>query len=278
MKKVMIIGSRGMAGHTIYRYLDSLKKYELSDIARSKLTWKTLCLDVVKNIDYLKRVITNLEPDIIINCVGILVKASEENYLNALAINQHFPHRLAKFIKNMKTKIIHLSTDCIFDGKKGNYSEIDKPNETNNYGRTKRFGEIKDNKNLTLRLSIIGDELKEGTGLFSWFMRQEGEITGYARAIWNGITCLELAKQIDRIIDIDLIGIYHLAPDFNISKFHLLRKIARIFNKEIVIKGDYRFKQDKTLINNRKKEYDPKILDYETQLIEMKEWIERSKE
>jgi len=232
---------------------------------------------VIKNVDYIKRVIENTQPDIIINCVGILVKASEENHLNALLVNACFPYVLADITKSTPTKIIHLSTDCVFNGKKGKYSENDEPDGEGMYAQTKILGELNDDKNLTLRLSIIGNELKDnGSSLFSWFMRQEGEVKGFARVIWNGITTLELSKQINKIIDKpNLTGIYHLAPDFNISKFHLLRKIARIFNKKIVIKGDYRFRQDKTLVNNRKKEYNPEIPSYETQLIEMKEFMER---
>jgi len=274
MKKIMIIGSTGMAGHTIYNYLDSLNKYELINTARQKLNKDTLIIDVVKDINYLIRIIRNSQPDVVINCVGMLVKDSAINPRNALAVNGHFPHILVDITKNMKTKIIHISTDCVFDGILGNYYETDEPNEINTYGKTKAIGEIKDDKNLTLRLSIIGDELKKnGTGLFHWIMNQEGEIKGYAKALWNGITTLELAKQIDRIIDTNLTGLYHLVPNNNISKFHLLRKIARIFNKKIVIKADYKFKQNKTLVNNRKKEYNPYIPSYEDMLIEMKNWM-----
>ena len=273
-KTIMILGATGMAGHTIFRYLYSLNKYELINTARQKLNKDTLIIDVVRDINRLIRVIENSQPDIIINCVGVLIKESEKDSFNACIINGMFPHVLVDITKNMKTKIIHLSTECVFSGLLGKYFETEEPNEINVYGKTKAMGEIIDTKNLTLRLGFIGDELKEnGSGLFEWFMRQEREIKGYINAIWNGITCLELAKQIDKIIDTNLTGLYHLTSDSNISKFALLKKIAKIFNKEIVIKASHRGKQNKTLINNRKKEYDPKIPDYETQLIEMKRFM-----
>lgn len=274
-KKIMIIGSRGMAGHTIFKYLDSLNKYELINTARQKLNRDTLIIDVVKDINYLIRVIENNQPDVIINCVGILVKESENNNIDAIAVNACFPHLLADAIKNMKTKIIHLSTDCVFDGKKGKYSEVDIPNETNNYGKSKIVGEIIDDKNLTLRFSIIGHELKKnGTGLFHWFMKQKGIVKGFTRAWWNGITTLELAKQLDKIINTKLTGIYHLAPDFVINKAQLLSKITYIWQHPITLVPETKFTQDKTLVNNRKKEYNPKIPDYDTQLKEMKEFID----
>ncbi len=276
--KIMIIGSRGMAGHTIYNYLKSLNKYKLINTARQKLDKDTLIIDVIKDINYLKRIIDNSQPDVIINCVGMLIKDSEKSPINALAINGHFPHILADVTRNTKTKIIHISTDCVFDGKRGSYDESEIPNERNVYGTTKAFGEINDNKNLTLRLSIIGKELKtNGTGLFNWIITQTERFTkGYVRAIWNGITTLELAKQIDKIINTDLTGLYHLVSDVDISKFELLKKIVKIFNKRITIKPEFNFRQDKTLINNRKNEYDPKIPNYEIQLREMKDWYDKN--
>ena len=275
----MIIGSNGMAGHTIYNYLDTLNKYYLMNTARQKFNKDTLIVDVVEDINFLQRVIRNSQPDIIINCVGVLGKASEENRLYAIAINACFPHVLVDFTKDMKTKIIHISTDCVFDGIQGKYFETDKPTETNVYGKTKALGEIIDDKNLTLRLSIIGDELKKnGSGLFHWITTQSNMIVkGYTKALWSGITTLELAKQIDRIIDTNLTGLYHLAPADDISKYELLVKIIKIFQVSVIVNADNEFRQDKTLVNNRKKEYDPCIPDYETQLMEMKKFIERSK-
>jgi dTDP-4-dehydrorhamnose reductase len=239
MKQILILGAHGMAGHMITSYLKQLNKYEIFTLARdSKFGITDYYCDVEINIDMLDGIINE---DI-----------------------------------DLDTKIIHLSTDCIFDGTQGNHSETDKPTEINYYGRSKALGEILNNKDLTLRLSIIGTELKkDGIGLLNWFLNQKGTITGYNNCYWNGITTLELAKQIDKIIEQNpnLSGLYHLAPDFNINKYELLCLAKKIWNKEnieIVAKKD--FHQNKTLINSRKDEYNPQIPNYETQLKELYEY------
>jgi len=178
MKKILILGSAGMAGHMITRYLLSLKKYNLYTLARNdKYVYANYYIDIQKELDMLKPVIDTIKYDIIINCIGLLVSQAKENLKKALYINYVFPHWLENRTKNMNTKIIHLSTDCVFLGTKGNYTETDKPDEISNYGMSKILGEIKNEKDLTLRLSIIGSELKkDGSGLFEWFMKQKGDI------------------------------------------------------------------------------------------------------
>ena len=274
MKNILVLGASGMAGHTIYKYL-KLSGYNVISTARNdKYIKPDYYLDLTGNISKVKDIIDKEKIDVVINCIGLLVKECNEDLGKALYANGCFPHCLERITEKTKTKVIHLSTDCVFSGIKGNYSESDNPDETNNYGRCKRAGEIINRKDLTLRMSIIGNELKEnGSGLFHWFINQEGRTSGYTRALWNGITTLELAKQIDRIIDTNLTGLYHLAPDFKISKYNLLKLIAEIFDKDIIIEKNENLIQDKTLVNNRKKEYDPKIPSYENQLQEMKEFI-----
>jgi len=274
MKNILVLGASGMAGHTIYKYL-KLSGYNVISTARNdKYIKPDYYLDLTGNISKVKDIIDKEKIDVVINCIGLLVKECNEDLGKALYANGCFPHCLERITEKTKTKVIHLSTDCVFSGIKGNYSESDNPDETNNYGRCKRAGEIINRKDLTLRMSIIGNELKEnGSGLFHWFINQEGRTSGYTRALWNGITTLELAKQIDRIIDTNLTGLYHLAPDFKISKYNLLKLIAEIFDKDIIIEKNENLIQDKTLVNNRKKEYDPKIPSYEKQLQEMKEFI-----
>lgn len=271
MKKILILGAGGMSGHMITRYLTSLNKYNIISVSRNNDT--DYKIDIQKNLCDLSNIISIEDPDVIINCIGLLVKPSYENPEQAIYINSFFPHWLRSITKKNKIKIIHLSTDCIFDGTKGNYKEKDFPSETSWYGRTKAMGEINDDKNLTLRMSIIGTELKlNGTGLFHWFMQQKGDVRGFSKCIWTGVTTLQLAKSIDDIITntINLCGIYHLVPNKTISKYELLRTIARIWNKtDVTIIQDNTVKQNKSLINTRLKEYDPQIPDYETQLNEL---------
>jgi len=268
--KVMIIGSSGMLGHMVYKYFNLLDKYTLIRVARSgECEYKA---DLLKGT-VLFVAIKKEKPDYIINCVGILVKASEDNPLNAIFINSMFPHLLEDWTKDTTTKVIHISTDCVFSGNKGKYTEDDVTDGAGYYAKTKALGELKNNKDLTIRTSIIGPELKDGTGLMCWFMKQKGTIDGYTSAIWNGLTTLELAKQIEKILSIPLTGLYQLTPDFNINKYDLLQLLKKIYNKEdVTIREKETQLIDKTLKNTRIKEYLPQIPSYEVQLKELKDF------
>ncbi|MCG3055850.1 sugar nucleotide-binding protein, partial [Escherichia coli] len=132
-------------------------------------------------------------------------------------------------------KLIHISTDCVFLGDKGNYTESDAPDGTSIYAQSKQLGEIISDKHLTVRTSIIGPELKtDGIGLFLWFMKQTGKIKGYKRALWNRVTTIELAKAIEVFIQQDVTGLYHLATEPKISKFDLLQLMKEVFQKDDV--------------------------------------------
>lgn len=265
MKKIIVLGARGMAGHMILDYLSSLNKYDVKGISRNEI-------DIEEDIEKLLDMLRDEKPDVVINCIGLLVKASQENIVRAIFINSLFPHILEDIGKETNSKIIHISTDCVFDGKNGPYNEDDLPTETNWYGRTKALGEINNDKDLTLRLSIIGPELKEnGTGLFAWLIGQMGIITGYKNVLWAGVTTLELAKQIDKILDMNLTGLYHLIPDFSISKYDLLKLIKEVYKKDIEIIEDLSVVSNKVLKNSRKQDYDPNIKEYKLQLEELRE-------
>jgi len=280
-KQVLIIGASGMAGHMIYKYLYSLNKYDLGAITRKEIdSIPSVCLDVEHDLPTLANIIATAAPDIIVNCVGLLVKACEACPAEAVFVNSFFPHMLENVTSGTRTKVIHLSSDCVFSGSDNpehTYHEDDTPSEWNWYGRAKALGELINEKDLTLRLSIIGPEIREGVGLLQWFMKQEGEVNGFAGHYWNGITTLELAKQIDKIIDTDLNGLYHLAPPFKITKFSLLELIAKTFEKDIKINKMNDVVVNKVLANNRIAEYDPCTPRYEEQLFELKTWMETNK-
>lgn len=282
--KILLLGVAGMAGHMIVDYLGYLKKYKIITQARDRLhVIPDYYCEVGNDIGLLQlyKIILIERPDIIINCIGLLVQACKENPRRAIYLNSYFPHWLEDITKNTTIKIIHLSTDCIFGGDRGHYSETDCPTETSWYGRSKALGEIINNKDLTLRTSIIGPELKQaGTGLLHWFLQQYGEVRGFSECLWTGLTTLQLAKSIDNILTEvpSLAGIYHLVPNMIISKYDLLSMIARIWNKtDINLVKDETVKQNKSLINNRLSEYNPGIPDYGTQLKELYVWIEINK-
>ena len=272
-KKIMILGASGMAGHTIADYLRSTEKYEelcLIDKNEEYIT-PTYIIDVEKDLEELKDIIDTIKPDIIINCIGLLVKACESHQHKGVWINSLFPHFLSKF----DSKIIHLSTDCVFSGKRGLYEDTDRKDGKGWYALTKAIGEIINNKDLTIRMSIIGRELKDnGTGLFEWFMRQKGTIKGYDRAYWTGVTTLELAKAIDKLIDSNITGLYQLAFPHVISKYELIKLIAKIWNKtDITIERDIVNFHDKSLINSKHRIPNYKMPEsYEKMLEEYYEW------
>ena len=253
MKKVLILGSTGMAGHTVYNYLDKLKTYELYNISyRHKLNESTIICDV-RNQFELEKQISCIKPDIVINCVGILLKGSREDVKNAIFINSYLPHFLSNVTSKYGGKLIHLSTDCVFSGKKGAYKEMDFRDADDVYGRSKSLGEINNETDLTIRTSIIGPELKQdGEGLFSWIINQSGKVNGFSSVFWSGITTYELAKFIDFSIINNITGLVNATNNAIISKFDLLSSIIEVYGlKNVELIPNFDKVVNKSLLNTR---------------------------
>jgi dTDP-4-dehydrorhamnose reductase len=267
-KKVLILGSTGMLGHQVVNYFLKFDDYDVIDIAfRSKLREKTIVSDVTDKTTF-EKVVTELKPDFIVNCIGILIYGSS-NVENAIYLNAYLPHQLKSISKNIGAKLIHISTDCIFSGDKGGYIESDVKDGKGVYSQTKILGEIEDDANLTLRTSIIGPELKaNGEGIFHWFMGQSGDISGFTKAVWSGVTTIELAKAVKWSIDNNIIGLYHVTNNKSISKYELLRLFQKYTEKEISISPVEEMVVDKSFIDTRLLiDYD--IPDYENMIKEM---------
>lgn len=278
MKKILVLGIKGMAGHVVFKSLSSFENYDVHGIARNiDSSEKIFNLDVT-NVDELKKII-DLKFDVIINCIGILNKDAEENPHKAIWFNSYFPHFLEAMTKNTKTKVISVSTDCVFSGKKGGYIEVDYKDGNGFYAQSKALGEIDNNKDLTIRTSIIGPELKkDGIGLFHWFMNQKNEIHGFTEAYWSGVTTIELAHAIHQAIQEQVTGLYHLVNNDKISKYDLLDNINKVFrNNSVKIKPKSDYKVDKSLINTRD-DFSYTVLSYEAMVKKMKVWIENHKE
>ena len=235
MKKILLFGATGMAGHIAYYYLLNTGRYEITDVVfRTPLTGNSIVVDVT-NRDAVAEVVRRVRPEIILNCVGVLIKGSKEHPDNAILINAYFPHLLKKLADEVDAKLIHISTDCVFSGKRGNYTENDFRDADDVYGRSKALGEVINNKDLTIRTSIIGPELKcNGEGLFHWFMTQKGTINGFKTAVWGGVTTLELAKAIDCAIIQDKTGLIQLSNGIGITKYDLLKLFKDIWHKQDV--------------------------------------------
>lgn len=270
--KILVIGSQGMAGHVVVNYLKqqghtvitSARKNSNINIDVETMHRKDAFFDMLTDYNF------------VINCVGLLVKDSIERPDRAAVINSWFPHYLEYHLKNTNTRLVHLSTDCVFDGKKGNYVENDIHTEINAYGSSKSLGEVNNDKDITFRMSIIGPELKSnGSGLFNWlYNNTQSELQGWDNAWWNGVTTLELAKCISKYINNPVItGIYHLVNNDNkINKYDLLSKINSEFNlNKTILRSQGPKPVDKILIDTRK-EFNFDILNYDDMIKEMKEF------
>lgn len=263
---ILIFGATGMLGHTVFRVLSSDKRFKVFGTIRSEssknLLPATLADNLISNIeietdDSIRKAFEISRPDVVINCIGIIKQLSDANdVLKTVPINTLLPHRLAEFSKEFGSRLILVSTDCVFSGNKGNYSETDFPDCEDLYGRSKLLGEINNSKNvLTIRTSIIGHELRGGHSLVDWFLNTSGEVEGYSHAVFSGLPTIELAEIIKNIICKypNLYGLYHISSD-PINKYELLKLIASIYNKNIrLIKSD-RITIDRSL-NHEKFQY-----------------------
>lgn len=271
--KILVLGASGMAGHVVASYLLE-RQYDVDTLSgRNAFDKNTTLLDLTDKAAFENFLSINAY-DAIINCVGILVNQSEERKDLASYLNGFLPHFLERKYQSTKTKIIHISTDCVYSGSNPPYTETSPCDGTSFYDRSKALGEIDNNKDLTFRMSIIGPEIQEsGTGLFHWFMKQTSSIHGYTNAIWSGITTLELAKGIEAALKQDISGIYHLVPTKNISKYDLLQLFKSTFDKDIDVQpGQTAVPIDKTLINTRT-DFNFYIPDYETMISDMRDWM-----
>ncbi|MDD2628432.1 MAG: sugar nucleotide-binding protein [Clostridia bacterium] len=278
MKKIGVLGANGMAGHVIFTHFTE-KGYDTHGIAKGgKNNPKLVDIDVLDK-EKLNNWLDENNFDVIINCIGLLNQVAENNIDLAVYLNSYLPHYLETKYKDSKTKVIHMSTDCVFSGKQGQYTEDSFKDGDTFYDRTKALGEIVNNKDLTFRMSIIGPDFNpKSIGLFNWFMSQTGDINGYKKVYWTGVTTIELARAMEEAIKQDLTGLYHLVPDNNISKHDLLVLFKEEFNRDdINIHEDNEKEVNKSLIRTRK-DFDFVVSDYKKMVAEMKQWVDNHKE
>lgn len=256
--KVLVLGATGMLGHKLMQGLPH--RFETAGTVRGPaaaytdhpvLGQMSLLGGVrAESFDSVVRALASDRPDTVINCIGVVKQLpTAKDALPSIAINALFPHRLAELCQAADTRLIHLSTDCVFSGRKGNYVEGDVSDAEDLYGRTKFLGEVSSEGCLTLRTSMIGRELETSHGLLEWFLSQEGKtIRGYKRAIFSGFTTNALTEVIAQIIAEyqDVHGVWHVASE-PISKFDLLSLVKQIYRLEIQIEPDETVVCDRSL-------------------------------
>lgn len=272
--KIIVFGANGMAGHMVSLYLQE-QGHEITGFVKKKNNIMNCIEGNALDSDLVREVLRKSEYDAVINCIGILNKAVDARLAAGIYVNSVLPHLLEECVENTKTRVIHISSDCVFSGNLGHYKESSRPDAESYYGKTKALGEIWGDKSLTFRTSIIGPELKsDGIGLFHWFMSQSGPVNGFTEVIWSGVTTLELAKAIGAALEQNLTGLYHLVNNEVISKHDLLCLFNRYMNdNKTVIHENGSFSNDKSLVDTRL-ELNHKIPSYEVMIQELAEWMQ----
>jgi dTDP-4-dehydrorhamnose reductase len=256
--KALVLGASGMLGHQVFRVFRT--RFDTTGVFRGppeRLASHPAFAGarMVGDVNVLHRgaveaVIKDCRPDVVINCVGLIKQVPDaENERLAIALNGQLPHELAVLGERFGFRLIHISTDCVFSGRRGRYTEADDPDPEDVYGRTKHMGEVCQAACLTLRTSLIGPEIERRASLLEWFLSRAGRtVQGFAYAIFSGLTTPVLARELARIVEQfrNLSGLYHVAAE-PISKYDLLALIREAFGIEVVIEQDTTFRCDRSL-------------------------------
>lgn len=259
--RILILGGDGMLGHQLLKHLQTrhevkvtlrqdLGAYAQLDMFSRKNVYDTVD---IRSLERLVEVMADFRPEVVINAVGIVKqRADSKESIPSLEINALLPHRLTVLCKSIGARLIHLSTDCIFSGKKGSYLESDLSDAEDLYGKSKYLGEVHESNSLTLRTSIIGRELSRHTSLLDWFLAQTGTVKGFTKAIYTGFTTLEMSRIIEKMLleYPDASGVYQVSSD-PINKYELLLLIREKLGHDIEIIPDDAFCCDRSLDSSR---------------------------
>ena len=258
--RVLVLGGNGMLGHKLCQILpkqmDVWATFQGDAISHAFLPNEQLITNVaVQDVARVREVVERIAPDAVVNAVGIVKQRDEaKQAVPSILVNSLFPHQLADICAPHNIRVIQISTDCVFSGLRGNYSELDVPDPVDLYGRSKLIGELNRPGCLTLRTSIIGWQLNTFTSLLSWFaLQRESAIKGYRKAIYSGLTTAVLAQLIGDLILTrpELHGIYQVSSE-PITKFDLLLRLGKELGwDDITIHPDEQFYCDRTLLGTR---------------------------
>lgn len=262
-RRLLVLGASGMLGNAVLRLFAQDPAFEVFGSVRGAAVIKTLQAKApaaqfvagvdVESLDSLTRLFAQVQPDLVINCIGVVKQLAEaDDPLTAIPINALLPHRLARLAQVAGARLIHVSTDCVFSGKKGGYLESDASDAYDLYGRSKLMGEVDYDNAITLRTSIIGHELASAHGLVGWFLAQQGPVRGFTKAIFSGLPTVELARVMKEHVvpHPELRGTWHVstAP---IDKYTLLRLVAAEYGRSNEIAPDDKLVIDRSLDSGR---------------------------
>jgi len=255
--KVLILGHTGMLGHRLVSALrimghdvyGAIRRQDIPEALRGLRRWPICGVDATRP-KTIEAVLDRTEPEAVVNCIGIVKQLeAAKDPETCISINALFPHQLARLCADRGVRMVHFSTDCVFSGTHGPYSEASLPDPNDLYGRSKLLGEVNQPNAITLRTSVIGHELGDGVGLVSWILRNRGcRVSGYARALYSGVTTDFMASAVSRILrdHPDLHGVWHLSSD-PISKFELVELINEIYDLDMEVDRDETFVCDRRL-------------------------------
>ncbi|WFE28157.1 SDR family oxidoreductase [Solwaraspora sp. WMMD791] len=259
VRRVLIVGATGMLGHALLRELADAPELEVHGVARSLdgrerhypaglLRRITSGVDATR-FDQVRTVIDGLRPDVVVNCVGVIKQRPDvQDAVPTVTLNALLPHLLADATARHGGRLIHVSTDCVFSGSRGGYVEHDLPDPPDLYGRSKLLGEVTTGSALTLRTSIVGHELTTRRSLVDWFLGQSGQVRGYTRAVYSGVTTVEFARLLRTVVlpRPDLTGLYHVAAT-PITKYDLLRLVAEVYGWQGDLVAENEFVCDRSM-------------------------------
>nr|WP_215729026.1 SDR family oxidoreductase [Aliivibrio fischeri] len=255
--KVIVIGATGMLGYSIFSNLSDSSELDVFGTVRSVHGLEKYFPSMdklidgvdIKKFETLETVLEKMRFDVVINCIGLIKQHDvAKQHVEAIEINALLPHKIAQLCDRVGARLIHFSTDCVFDGKAGNYLETDLPTATDLYGKSKCLGEVDYGQHITLRTSIIGHELKSSVSLIDWFLNQKGFVRGFSKAVFSGLPTAYVAKVLEDYVlpNPSLSGLYQLSVD-PIDKFSLISKVADVYNKQIEIERFEDFVIDRSL-------------------------------
>lgn len=282
--KILVLGVTGMLGHVLFRELNHLG-YNVVGTARDVSRFTSFFSKEEMNrirsgvdatdFDTITRTFAAVQPDFVVNCIGIVKQLPiSKDPLISITLNSQLPHRISMLARTSKAKFIQISTDCVFNGKKGDYTESDPSDAEDLYGRTKFLGEVDYPHCITLRTSIVGNEILTSRSLIDWFLSQNSPVDGFVNALYSGLTTLEMVNVIEHIMTdcVQLSGVYHVSSEY-ISKYDLLNLCRRHFSHNIEIKKNTEYVLDRTLNSDRfRKESGYRIPDWDSMIRDLADY------